>query len=347
MVPNRFPDSGTTPEFNAVDASLWFVVAVFDLERAAGRRTSILPARDRTQLRDAVDAILQRYWQGTRFGIHCDTDGLLSAGDSGVALTWMDAKAGDHVVTPRRGKPVDVNALWVNALKIGSRRNPRWQAVYEQAHAAFLARFWNAEADGLFDVVDVDGVPGTVDASIQPNQILAVGGLPMAILDAAVSRRVVDVVERALLTPMGLRTLAPGAPEYRPQYEGDPFTRDLAYHQDTVWPWLLGPFVEAWLRTRDTTGDRSAADHGEEARVRFLAPLMAHLESAGLGHVSEIFDAEAPFTPRGCPFQAWSLGELLRLQRRVLESRPDTHPSLSRALTGPTRAWAPWTPSRR
>ncbi len=313
MVPNRFPDAGHEPEFNAVDASLWFIVAAFELEQAVGRRRSVLPARARARLHAATDAILRGYAEGTRFGIHADTDGLLAAGADGMQLTWMDAKTGDHVVTPRRGKPVEVNALWVNALRIGGLRNPRWHAAFEQAQTAFRARFWNAATDSLFDVVDVDGQPGATDGTIRPDQIFAVGGLPVPVVDAAMARRIVDVVERTLLTPMGLRSLAPGAPGYTPRYTGDGVARDLAYHQGTVWPWLMGPFVEAWLRTRT-----EPAAHTAEARARFLAPLMASLELEGLGHVSEIADAEAPFTPRGCPFQAWSLGELIRLDRVVL-----------------------------
>lgn len=316
MLPNRFPDAGRDPEFNAVDASLWFIVAAFELEQAAGRKRSVLPARARTRLRETADAVLLEYFQGTRFGIHCDVDGLLAAGIDGVQVTWMDARIGDQVVTPRRGKPVEVNALWVNALRIGGLRDPRWHALFEQAQTSFRSRFWNEATGSLFDVVDIDGEPGTTDASIRPNQIFAVGGLPVPVVDAAMARRIVDVIERTLLTPMGLRSLAPGEPGYRPRYEGDGVARDLAYHQGTVWPWLMGPFVEAWLRTRSAGRERKA-----EARARFLAPLMAHLESAGLGHVSEIADAEAPFTPRGCPFQAWSVGELIRLDRLVLAER--------------------------
>jgi len=313
LMPNRFPDSDDAPEFNAVDASLWFVVAAHELERAAARRKGLLPAAARARLNAAIDGVLEGYAQGTRFGIRCGTDGLLAAGEPGVQLTWMDARVGDVVVTPRIGKPVEVNALWLNALRIAGRRSSRWRELSAQGHAAFAERFWNERTGGLFDVIDVNHEPGAVDVSVRPNQIFAVGGLPYPVVDGAIARRIVDTVERHLLTPLGLRTLAPGSTGYAARYEGDVWARDSAYHQGTVWPWLLGPFVEAWLRVR-----RSTARARAEARRRFVEPLVAHLDTAGLGHVSEIADAEPPFTPRGCPFQAWSLGELLRLERVIV-----------------------------
>ena len=191
--------------------------------------------------------------------------------------------------------------------------DPRWTTDFERGHRAFVDRFWNEDTGHLADVVDVDHAPGTRDNTMRPNQILAVGGLPLALVDGERARRIVDSVERDLLTPLGLRSLAPLEPGYAPRYEGDSSARDAVYHQGTVWPWLLGPFVEAWVRVRGNTRE---AQH--EARRRFLEPLMTHLGVAGLGHVSEIADAESPFTPKGCPFQAWSLGELLRLDRVVL-----------------------------
>jgi predicted glycogen debranching enzyme len=306
MLPNRFPDRGDVPEFNAVDASLWYVVAVHDLLAAPGGEA--IPAAERQRLEAAVDGILAGYAAGTRFGIRADADGLLAAGAPGVQLTWMDAKVGDWVVTPRIGKPVEVEALWVNALRIGSRFSPRWAELHEKARAAFAARFWDEARGHLFDVVDVNHHPGAVDPAFRPNQILAVGGLPFAALEGERARRVVDAVEARLLTPLGLRSLAPGEPGYAPRYEGGVRERDGAYHQGTVWPWLMGPFVEAWVRVRGATPDAR-----REARVRFLEPLLAHLDDAGLGHLPEIADAEPPHTPRGCPFQAWSVGEALRL----------------------------------
>jgi glycogen debranching enzyme len=225
----------------------------------------------------------------------------------------MDAKIGDWVVTPRIGKPVEVQALWLNALWIGSRFNDKWLEPLVRGRESFRTRFWNEQNGYLYDVVDADHQAGRLDASFRPNQIFAIGGLPVALLDGARARRVVDEVERRLWTPLGLRSLAPGETGYTPRYEGGVRERDGAYHQGTVWPWLVGPFVEAWLRVRGAT---DAAKH--EARARFLTPMLEHLHEAGLGHVSEIADADPPHTLRGCPFQAWSVAELLRLDRCAL-----------------------------
>ena len=313
MLPNLFTDHGETPEFNSVDASLWYVVAVHELLALVSAESDLLTLAERRALETAIGEIVRGYARGTRFGIRMDADGLLAAGAPGVQLTWMDARVGDRVITPRIGKPVEIQALWLNALHVVSRLEPAWRDVFERGRSAFLERFWSERLGRLADLVDVDHVPGTRDDSFRPNQILAVGGLPVAIVDGERARRIVDAVEARLVTPIGLRSLAPGEPGYAERYEGDSSARDSAYHQGTVWPWLAGPFVEAWVRVR---GDTSAARR--EARVRFVDPLMAHLQVAGLGHVSEIADAEPPFTPRGCPFQAWSLGELLRLDRVVL-----------------------------
>ncbi len=301
MLPNRFPDRGEAPEYNAVDASLWFVVTAGEYLAASKADPAPLVA--------AIEAVLSGYAAGTRFGIAADTDGLLRAGAPGVALTWMDARLGAWVVTPRRGKPVEVQALWINALHVGAGWSPRWAALERQARVSFLARFPDPATGGLFDVVDVEGQPGAVDRSLRPNQVFAVGGLPLQLLDAARARRTIDLLESRLLTPLGLRTLAPGEPGYAGQYRGGPGERDGAYHQGTAWPWLMGAFVEGWLRVR---GGTAAAK--TEARARFLAPLLAHLQVAGLGHVSEVVDGDAPHRPGGCPFQAWSLGELIRIQ---------------------------------
>jgi len=311
MLPNRFPDGpDEAPEYNSVDASLWYVVAVGEFLRGGSQ----LAKRERRALERAVLAILEGYAAGTRHGIRADDDGLLAAGEPGVQLTWMDARIGDWVVTPRIGKPVEVQALWANALAVGARFDPAWSGPLDRVRAAFAARFWNADRGILHDVVDVDHVAGRVDASLRPNQILAVGGLPLALLEGERARAVVDAVEERLLTPLGLRSLEPGA-GYAPRYAGGPRERDAVYHQGTVWPWLLGPFVEAWVRVRG-----SSETARREARERFVAPLAAHLDVAGLGHVSEIADADGPHAPRGCPFQAWSMGELLRLDRVTLAS---------------------------
>ncbi len=304
MLPNRFPDYGSAPEYNSVDASLWFAVAVHDY-----LATSHAPEHTQSSLQQTVDAILTGYSRGTRFGIAADADGLLRAGVPGMQLTWMDAKAGDWVVAPRIGKPVEIQALWINALRIASAWNMQWQDLAARAAQSFGVRFVDPSTGALFDVVDVDHVPGTVDASIRPNQLFAIGGLPFALLEGTTARAVVDQVQAHLLTPLGLRTLAPSDPAYRGHYRGGPLERDGAYHQGTVWPWLLGPFVEAWLRVHGMNGVSRA-----EARAGFLAPLQAHLDHAGLDHVSEVADGDAPHAPGGTPFQAWSLGELLRLE---------------------------------
>lgn len=310
MLPNRFSEANDQPEFNSVDASLWFVVAAGELlERDRGR----LSPNEHHVLTDAILAIVDGYSRGTRHGILRDTDDdLLRAGAPGLQLTWMDAKVGDWVVTPRSGKPVEIQALWINALAIAGRFFERWQAVATRARASFQHRFWDDSRGCLFDVVDVDHESGRIDTSFRPNQIFAVGGLPLVLLDDQRARRVVDAVEQRLLTPLGLRSLARDEAGYRRQYAGGPPERDGAYHQGTVWPWLLGPFVEAWLRVRGDTEDAR-----REARERFMPPLEAHLGEAGLGHVSEIADAEAPYSPRGCPFQAWSLSELLRILQMI------------------------------
>jgi predicted glycogen debranching enzyme len=313
MLPNRFVDQGGYPEYNSVDASLWFIIAVHDLLRAFDRGKKKLPAKERARLLGAVEAILMGYARGTRFGIRRDDDGLLACGEPGVQLTWMDAKVDDWVVTPRIGKPVEVQALWLNALRIAHELGIDRVASPEPGLASFRERFWNPEAECLFDVIDADHQPGAADPSFRPNQLFAIGGLPHALIAGERARRVVDECERRLMTPMGPRSLAPGEPSYAPAYIGDRRERDGAYHQGTVWPWLTGAFVEAWLRVRDN--DPAIR---REARDRFLAPLLRHLEDAGLGHLSEIADAEPPYTPRGCPFQAWSVGEALRLDHVVL-----------------------------
>lgn len=305
MLPNRFPDGGAAPEYNAVDASLWFVVAVHDL-LAGG------PVEGGDTLRAACADIVGGYAAGTRYGIRMDADGLITAGAPGTQLTWMDAKVGDWVVTPRRGKPVEVQALWINALRILAAWPGHeaccgaWAGMAERATASLLARFPDPATGGLLDLVNGDLAEAR---RVRPNQVLAVGGLPHQVVPPILARGIVDLVEARLLTPLGLRTLDPADPAYCPRYGGGVAERDGAYHQGTAWPWLLGPFVEAWLRVR---GHAPAAR--AEARARFLPPLHAHLGQAGLGHVSEVVDGDAPHAPGGCPFQAWSLGELLRIE---------------------------------
>jgi predicted glycogen debranching enzyme len=310
MLPNRFPDHGEAPEYNSVDASLWYAVAVFDYLRAARRAVS--PSTKKTLWR-AVRAILEGYAAGTRYGIRLDADGLIAAGVPGTPLTWMDARVDQRAVTPRIGKPVEIQALWLNALSSfvemgGKDMGERWEDLFERGCDSFRKRFWNDERRCLYDVVDVDHEKGRVDASFRPNQIFAVGGLPLAIMDAVRSRRAVDQAFAKLWTPWGPRTLAPGEPGYCAHYDGGVPDRDGCYHQGTVWPWLAGPFVEAWLAARGRTSEAKS-----EARKRFLTPLLVHLDEFGLDHLCEIADAEPPHAPRGCPFQAWSVGELIRM----------------------------------
>jgi len=314
MLPNRFLDTGTLTEFNAVDASLWFIVLTYEFLIAAADNGRAVTAETRCRLHDAAEAILQGYATGTRFAIAADSDALLRAGVPGIQLTWMDAKIGNRPVTPRIGKPVEIQALWINALRIGSAWSPRWAELARRATASFAARYPNPTT-GLYDVIDVDHVPGEVDEKLRPNQILAAGGLPFALLQGDAARKVVDLVETKLLTPLGLRTLSPDDPDYMPHYRGGPVQRDRAYHQGTAWPWLMGPFVDAWLRVRDGSMEAKS-----EARRRFLAPLQAHLTTAGIGHVSELADGAPPHEPGGCPFQAWSLGELIRIERMLAPS---------------------------
>jgi predicted glycogen debranching enzyme len=330
MLPNRFPDNPGVPsnlsggpsgppnplgepEYNSVDASLWYIVAVHDYLDACGRARRRVWGADREALRHSVEAILEGYARGTRYGIRADSDGLLAAGVPGVQLTWMDAKVGDRVVTPRIGKPVEIQALWINALRIGARFSERWNELAEKAGRSFAPRFWNEKKGFLNDVVDCDHVARTFDARLRPNQIFAVGGLPYVLLEDTRARRVVDVVEKRLWTPLGLRTLDPADPDYAGHYAGGAAERDGVYHQGTAWPWLAGPFAEAWVRVR---GDTAAARR--EAREKFLDPLRRSADEAGLGHICEIADGDPPHTPRGCPFQAWSVGEALRLDRVVL-----------------------------
>jgi glycogen debranching enzyme len=310
MLPGRFPDGDGPPEYHSVDAALWFVVAVNDYLQAVSPEPL-----DRFRFTGAVESILAAYAAGTRYGIRCTEDGLLAAGDGGTPLTWMDARVDGRPVTPRTGKPVEVQALWLNALWIGARlqlpSSARWLELHVRGRASFEARFWNPRTESLHDVVDVDHVPGTADESLRPNQILAVGGLPLPLLEGARARAVVDAVETRLLTPLGLRTLAPDDAGYCPQYQGGVLERDGAYHQGTVWPWLMGPFVEAWVRVN---GGTEAAR--QEAQERFVQPLLARVGELGVGHLPELAGAEPPHRLTGCPFQAWSLGELLRVLAR-------------------------------
>jgi predicted glycogen debranching enzyme len=332
MLPNRFPDSGEEPEYNTVDATLWFFVAAHAYLQATCDLQLI-----REELLPVLRDVIRWHDRGARYGIRVDTDGLLLAGEPGVQLTWMDAKIGDWVVTPRHGKAVEINALWHNALAIladveeacgnpEAAENLRHRA--EQVRRVFARTFWNDDTSCLNDVVGEDGA---IDASIRPNQIFALS-LPFPLLSTARARQVLKVVEDHLLTPYGVRSLSPDDPAYRPHYDGDPRSRDSAYHQGTVWSWLLGPFITALARYRD--------DEGCEQARRRIEGFERHFGEACVGSVSEIFDGDPPHTPRGAAAQAWSVAELLRvLVEEVRGVDPgDEATAASRAVASRPRA---------
>jgi predicted glycogen debranching enzyme len=304
MLPNRFPDAGETPEYNTVDATLWFFEAVRALLQYTNDYEFV-----HAKLYDVLVDIIAWHIKGTRYNIHVDADGLLYSGEAGVQLTWMDAKVGDWVVTPRHGKPVEIQALWYNALRVmehlaakfGNKADRKhYAAMAKRARDSFNVTFWNEQAGCLYDVVDGD----QRDASIRPNQVFAVS-LANSMLSQERAASVLRVVERELLTPYGLRTLSPNDPQYRGRYEGDPSSRDGAYHQGTVWPWLMGAYITASVKI---FGEKSA----RETAVDWLKEFAEHIDKACLGQVSEIFDGDAPYRPRGCVAQAWSVAELLR-----------------------------------
>jgi predicted glycogen debranching enzyme len=316
MLPNRFPDGGEAPEYNTADATLWMFHALDDYLQAK---------RDAELLSDLFPVlvdIIHAHADGTRYGIHVDAeDGLLCAGEPGTQLTWMDAKHGDEVFTPRIGKAVEINALWLNALSVMVRFADRMRASSEKRFCEQLldragknfGRFWNEGHNCLYDVIDVDGGSAR-DDRIRPNQILAIA-LPYCALSAAQMRAVVERCGQELLTSFGLRTLSPAARGYIGQYAGNPRQRDAAYHMGTVWGWLLGPFARAHFRVY---GDARAAQS-------LLDPMATHVNSACIGTISEVFDGDAPHTARGCFAQAWSVAEILRswiyLERRILKTQ--------------------------
>jgi predicted glycogen debranching enzyme len=306
MLPNRFQDNNEAPEYNTVDGTLWYFVAVYNYLKATKDKAFVL-----TEILPKLKEIINWHYRGTRYNIHVAEDGLLYAGESGVQLTWMDAKVGDWVVTPRTGKPVEIQALWYNALCIFSNLlafNGQEEDAYkmqEQAHRAkcsFEEKFWYETGGYLYDVIDENNNP---DASLRPNQLFAIS-LPFQLLNGDKAKSVVSVVEEKLLTPKGLRSLSPDDSRYVPHYGGNAWHRDSAYHQGTVWSWILGSYIDALYKTNGS----SAALTKAAAVVRNF---IAHLEEAGIGTVSEIFDAEPPFTSRGCIAQAWGVAEVLRV----------------------------------
>ncbi len=299
MLPNRFPDAGETPEYNTVDATLWY----FEALRAYYNATEDDDFLE--EMFPILADIIDWHCRGTRYNIHLDAaDGLLYAGEAGVQLTWMDAKIGDWVVTPRIGKPIEVNALWYNALRTMAHfarhiRKPHqeYDAIAERALVRF-SRFWNQETGYCYDVLDG---PDGDDSSLRPNQIFAVS-LPESPLNPTQQKGVVDACARMLLTSHGLRSLSCEDSQYQGHYGGDQQQRDSVYHQGTVWGWLIGPFVQAHLRV-----------YKDPAQARlFLEPMANHLHAHGLGSLSEIFDGDPPMIPRGCIAQAWTVAEVLR-----------------------------------
>lgn len=306
MIPNRFPDTDDKPEYNNVDGTLWYFEAIRAYVEKTGDYEFV-----REHLYEKLAEIVSRHLQGTRYNIHVDTDGLLYAGESGTQLTWMDAKYGDTVFTPRLGKPVEIQALWYNALKIMEHFAEKFGDTKDEnlcnstantAKSSFERIFWNEAEQCLFDVVE----NGERDGAVRPNQIFAVS-LRHAILDdKEKARKVVEKVEKELLTPVGLRSLSRDNPQYCPIYLGSPYKRDSCYHQGTVWGWLIGGYVEARRKVFPDSGDFS----------EILEGFKKHLTEAGIGQISEIFDGDAPHHPRGCFAQAWSVAEVLRVFKK-------------------------------
>lgn len=304
MIPNRFPDFEEAPEYNTIDASLWFFVAAYQYFLKTNDRAFI-----KDELLPVLESMVEWHEKGTRYGIHVDEDGLLTGGEEGVQLTWMDAKADEWVVTPRKGKCVEINALWYNVLEImahfyratGSKDASRHYTFRAKGvKRAFVKAFWNKNEGYLHDFVDGE----YQDRAIRPNQIFAVS-LPFSVLSAAKAEMVLDVVEAHLFTPHGLRSLSPLDPKYHGRYEGNRWQRDGAYHQGTVWSWLIGPYIDAVVRVRGTIGKRRAR--------AIVLQFQHHMNANGIGSISEIFDGEDPIKARGCIAQAWSIAELLRV----------------------------------
>jgi predicted glycogen debranching enzyme len=315
LIPNMFPEGKTSGLYNTADASLWYFHAADRYIRATEDAETL-----EVLLPTLLD-IIAWHQKGTLFGIGVDpADGLLRQGANGFQLTWMDAKVGDWVVTPRRGKAVEINALWYNALCVAaswlnmvgnSARARELSSAAARVHQSFNDRFWSSELGYCYDVVDSES--GGNDPSLRPNQVFGIS-LPHAVLAEDKWKPVVSIVREKLLTPYGLRSLAPGDAGYKPRYDGDLLARDAAYHQGTVWAWLIGPFFDAWLRAHP--GD------WETARA-LLASFDIEMSQAGVGTISEIFDAEEPFDPRGCIAQAWSVAEVLRCELKLRTATKD------------------------
>jgi predicted glycogen debranching enzyme len=327
LIPNMFPEREKEGLYHTADATMWFFHAMQRyIDYTHDRLTLAL-------LYPTLKDIIANHVRGTRFGIRMDErDGLLTQGADGYQLTWMDAKVDDWVVTPRRGKAVEINALWFNALKLMERwasdhgdADANYRDLAERVRRSFNERFWNPEAGYLYDIVDVDGFPGLVDSKCRPNQVLAIS-LPNPVLVRERWSSVLNAARDRLLTPVGLRSLAPGDADYKSRYFGDLRARDAAYHQGTVWGWLVGPFVDAWLKLYP--------DDLEGAR-RTLEGFIPHLDDGCIGSISEVFDAEEPFTQRGCIAQAWSVAEVLRVWVKLSQQAPARFDTLSAGAARP------------
>lgn len=306
MLPNRFPDQGEEPEYNTVDATLWYFEAIRAYVERSGDFDLVAK-----ELYPVLSDIIDWHLKGTRFGIGADSDGLLKSGVPGVQLTWMDAKVGELVITPRTGKAVEIQALWYSALVVFAEfagrvgdfgRQQKIRELVENVRLEFEASFWNSDEECLFDVIDGE----YRDGAVRPNQLLAVS-LHHSLLEGERARKVVEVVRDRLLTPRGLRTLDPHDYKYQGRYGGDISHRDGAYHQGTVWPWLLGPFISAYIKVNGRT------DESLSFVKDLIEQFSIHLREAGLGSISEVFDGDAPHRPGGCIAQAWSVAEILRV----------------------------------
>jgi predicted glycogen debranching enzyme len=305
MLPNRFLDNNEPPEYNNVDGTLWFFNSVYGYLQSTNDRDFILK-----EILPVLKDIIHWHFKGTRFNIHVDNDGLLYSGETGQQLTWMDAKVGNWVVTPRMGKPVEIQALWYNALKIfesillmngETEASENIHDKAEQAKKSFSEKYWYTDGKYLYDNIDESGKP---DSSLRPNQVFALS-LPFHLIEGKMAEAVLNIVRSRLYTPAGLRSLSPDDPNYKGNYGGNTLLRDTAYHQGTVWSWLLGPFIEAGMKT---LGDQFKAE-----ALAIIQRFTYHLNEGCIGTVSEIFDGDAPHYPRGCVAQAWGVAEILRV----------------------------------
>jgi predicted glycogen debranching enzyme len=305
MLPNRFKDGDEAPEYNNVDGTLWYFVAVYKYLQTTQDRNFVL-----NEILPVLKDIVNHHFEGTLYNIKVAEDGLLYAGEVGQQLTWMDAKVGDWVVTPRMGKPVEIQALWYNTLKIfehlleinhQSQDAAAIEASAQKVKEAFLTRFWNHDGGYLFDLIDEND---QANSCIRPNQLFAIS-LPFQLLEGEKAQSVFNIVEEHLYTPVGLRSLSPQDHNYYGIYQGDWRRRDASYHQGTVWSWLLGPYVDVMMRV--------SGDHAHRLSQKVIYNFAYHLEESCIGSVSEIFDGDAPHHPRGCVAQAWGVAEVLRV----------------------------------